>query len=221
MKYFKKFRTESEVIVFNTPNVILITDTKKVLYNVPLTQGVYIQHINGSLYTTENWSAGGYSNDEANGIAVLDSDKSFVVAKSGIHFSNTWASGYYSSVLIEGIVTTTNRDAAIQDYSGNQNTKNIKEAISSEAINAALNYRFPCGEKGYLPALGELFILYKYKDAFNVVAASLNGNTLANEYWSSTQATASMAWRLKGGEYYAYEKTTNSYVRPFMPLSLG
>ena len=44
--------------------------------------GVYIQHVNGSLYTESEWTAGGYSNDSANGVAILsETVHAFVIAK--------------------------------------------------------------------------------------------------------------------------------------------
>lgn len=37
-----------------------------------INKGIYIQHVDGGLYTKENWSNKGYSNDLCNGIALVD-----------------------------------------------------------------------------------------------------------------------------------------------------
>lgn len=46
--------------------------------NVP--NGVYIQHINGKLYTTDEWTAKAFANDEANGVAVAKSYSTSCIA---------------------------------------------------------------------------------------------------------------------------------------------
>ena len=37
-----------------------------------INKGIYIQHVDGGLYTKENWSNKGYSNDLCNEIALVD-----------------------------------------------------------------------------------------------------------------------------------------------------
>lgn len=48
-----------------------------------INKGIYIQHVDGGLYTKENWSNKGYSNDLCNGIALVDK-VCFVIAHDRI-----------------------------------------------------------------------------------------------------------------------------------------
>lgn len=66
------------------PNVVLVGDEARILYNVEpqLPKGAFIQHIDGKLYTTDQWSAMGFTNDEANGVAVISDNAKFVIAKT-------------------------------------------------------------------------------------------------------------------------------------------
>lgn len=50
-----------------------------------INKGIYIQHVDGGLYTKENWSNKGYSNDLCNGIALVDK-VCFVIATEYILF---------------------------------------------------------------------------------------------------------------------------------------
>lgn len=217
MKYLRKFETEAGVMIFDTPNVVLAADTGKVLYNVKPPKGVFIQHVNGSLFTTANWTAGGYSNDEANGVAIITDSKSFVVAKTGIHSNTTWSS---DTTALEGVTLTTDISAAKKDYAGEENTKIINSTIHSNAAKKAVTYKFPCGVAGYLPSAGELNILYSYKSSFNAAVSIIGGVSLSSEYWSSTQVSGTMAWRMKDDKLMQSSKSTPSYVRPFMNLLL-
>lgn len=44
------------------PNVVLVKEPRNILYDVMPPLGVYIQHIDGSLYTTDEWTANGFAN---------------------------------------------------------------------------------------------------------------------------------------------------------------
>ena len=86
MKYLKHFETKTQYESFKgssdfvLPNVsycvtenIVIFENKK--------ENVFIQHINGTLYTTKQWISNNFTNDLANGVAVITNEASFVVAK--------------------------------------------------------------------------------------------------------------------------------------------
>ena len=131
MKYLRKFNTEADVMMFDSPNVVLVADTKNVLYNVPKTQGVYIQHINGAIYTTEAWTAGGFSNEQANGVAVVDDRASFVISKTQIRSPMKWSSD--TSNAVEGVLLTESSTVALTDYKGAENTTLIAAISTSGA----------------------------------------------------------------------------------------
>ena len=193
MKYLRKFSTETDVAMDIFPNVVLVEDTKKVLYNVaPI--GVFIQHIDGSLHTMEAWTAAGFSNDEANGVAVNAKEAGFVIAKNLLG-TNAWSSN--TSDLLEGILTTTNSTEAKKDFAGAANTAIIVAASTSGAAVDCNNYTFPNGAKGYLPASGELYVAYNNKASIDAAMTLIGGSGLSsNFYWSSTQYSATSAWYL-------------------------
>ena len=190
--------------------------------------GVYIQHIDGSLYTESEWTAGAYSNDSANGVAVISSDASFVIAKQDASSSTLRWGGY--SKTVPDIVTSTSSATAVLDYDGAGNTPKIIEYLAgtndgyvdgAPAAEACAAFTFPNGKKGYLPALGEWQCAYNNKAAI-VSAMTLIGGTAisSNYYWSSTQYLSNYSWYLHWGSGYLHNghKDTNSYVRAFAAL---
>jgi hypothetical protein len=197
MKYLKKIETENDIhLVTERPNLVLINNTKRVLYNAP-TGGVSIQHIDGKLYSTDEWTANGFSKNEANGIAIIDAAARFVVAKQYIDINKYWSN---DDSIIEGVLIAENESDAKKDYAGKANTDIIIQSATSGAVYECANYTFPNGQKGYLPSLGEWAIVNKYKAdviaAIEVVGGNLERNTDCKWlYWSSTQGpTGDSAW---------------------------
>lgn len=192
--------------------------------------GVYIQHVNGSLYTESEWTSGGYSNSDANGVAVLSSDASFVIAKENANISQLLQWGGYGKTL-SGIVTTTSSSEAILDIDGIGNTPKIIEQLDgytpssglagAPAAEACAAFTFPNGKKGYLPALGEWKCAYNNKTAV-VSAISLIGGTAITSYnyWSSTQGNIYYSWHLSWSNGYPNysDKYVNNNVRSFTAL---
>lgn len=215
MKYLKEFATESDVIMSVLPNVVLVSDTGKVLYNVQ-PSGVYIQHIDGELYTTDEWTARGFSNEDANGVAVGQGDIGFVVSKEK-DTSLQWCSDTENAV--EGLAFISNAADAEKDYDGVANTALIAAIDTSGAANYCANYTFPNGAKGYLPALGEVAILYANKQAVGNALGLIGGDSLDNSLWSSTQISANGAWMYisSRGPFNTY-KRSKSTVRAFTSL---
>ena len=190
--------------------------------------GVYIQHVNGSLYTESEWTAGGYANSDANGVAVLVGDASFVIAKTDVSSSTTAWGGYNKT--ISDIVTTTSSATAVLDYDGAGNTPKIIEQCAgytsnsvtgAPAAEACAAFTFPNGKKGYLPALGEWRGVYNNKTAV-VSAMSLIGGTAikSDYYWSSTQYSSYTSWYLDwdNGSLNNRNKRNTSCVRAFAAL---
>lgn len=220
MKYLRKFNTSIEKLNWSAseeyviPNVCLTEET--VDYNVPAKiMGVSIQHIDGSYYTTEQWTAEGFSNDEANGVAVLTEQTMFVIAKQNIK-SNVWSYDY--SKLIEGVSTFSSKSDAVKDMAGYDNTLHI----ASGAASYCMNYNFPNGKKGYLPSLGEMQIMFSYKQEVNAAMSLIGGDEIIDGiYWSSTQSSADSAWGIEGAystEYETYYKGTLRPSRPFTSI---
>jgi hypothetical protein len=192
MKYLRKFNTEADVMMFDSPNVVLVADSGKVMYNVPSPKGVYIQHINGGLFTTDAWTAGGFANDEANGVAVISDNAKFVIAKTSLG-KMAWSSD--TSNAVEGVMLTNESAIAGTDYAGAANTALIAVDDTSGAALACANFTFPNGANGYLPALGEWVDAYAYKADVDAAMILIGGAGISGSHWSSTQYSATIAWR--------------------------
>lgn len=224
MKYLRKFETEADVNISVTPNVVLVGETGKVIYNA--LSGVYIQHIDGSLYTTDEWTASGFANDQANGVAVGNGTVKFVIAKEDASTAGMmWSSSnkyWYSA--IDGAVIADNLGTAKNDYAGVSNTAAISSVDSESAAAACQNYTFPNGKSGYLPSAGEWSVVDKYRNLIISAFAIIGGTSFTEHtsYWSSTQSSGSKAWKWNNkttsSEFLNYEKTSKSYVRPFTTL---
>lgn len=220
MKYLKKFETEAEYKAFLAssefinPNVSLVAGEVKY---APII-GVFIQHIDGTLYTTDEWTAGGFSNDVANGVAVAAPEASFVIAKTQIGSNVAWSSD--TSNAVEGVMRTPNPAIAPTDYAGAANTALIAAIDTSEAAYGCANFEFPNGQKGYLPAFGEWAVAYNNKTAIDAAMTLIGGTAISDYNWSSTQYSASKAWRIHWRSGTAYNGNKDSYnpVRAFTAL---
>lgn len=225
MKYIRKFETEAEQDAwrasdeFVTPNVVLTEGVIK--YNLQLL-GVFIQHINGKLYNGLDWTSGGFSNDEANGIAVITDKARFVIAKNYLG-EMAWSSDI--SNLVDGVFTTTDETTALTDFAGYNNTQSMLATGISDAAYSCANFTFPNGQKGYLPALGELNEAFANESKIESLMIKIGGEPfwVNPAHWSSTQCDHSYAW----GLYFASGTTskeykTNNYraVRAFTTLTL-
>ena len=189
--------------------------------------GVYIQHVNGALYTESEWSTGGYANSDANGVAVLSSNASFVIAKEDVS-SSKLAWGCYNKV-ISGIVGTGVKADAVLDFDGYGNTPKIIEQskgytnsgiTGAPAAEACESYSFPNGRKGYLPALGELRLFYTNRTAIESALLIIGGTYIKSDYyWSSSQVGNGETWAYAyHGDWGRMKKTSTYPVRAFTTL---
>lgn len=191
---------------------------------------IYIQHIDGTLYTTDQWTSGGYANEDANGVAIVRPvSGSFVIAKTDTSSKLAW--GGYNKTITD-IVTSTSRDKAVLDNDGAGNTPKIIEQCNgytnsgvtgAPAAEGCVGYTFPNGKTGYLGALGEWKAAYNNKTKVNS-AMSLIGGTAINTsyYWSSTQYSSESSWLLywpDGGLNAGRKYDTSYYVRAFCLIS--
>lgn len=97
---------------------------------------------------------------------------------------------------------------ALDDYDGKANTDHLK--LNGEFV-------FDLDDNEWIPALGELAIIFKYKDKLNEALAFVGGDKLTNGiYWSSTEVNANLAWYvgLSTGGVSRYSKITAFAVRP-------
>lgn len=228
MKYLKKFENEEEKTAWRMsedhvrPNVVLTGET--VEYDIKrLIEGFSIQHVDGNLYSKEQWVERGFSNDEANGIAYYVSGHGFVVAKEdiGTNTAYTWGG---KGIDIEGI------GSGINDWDGEGNTKKIVSQLSKSltgdnyAAELASKYTFPNGAKGYLPSMQELYRAQGAQELLSLVGGtpfSGGGTSTKHRYWSSTEGDADTAYiisRAYSTIRETYDKSLGAKVRPFTKL---
>jgi hypothetical protein len=224
MKYIKNFNSEAEYNAFLegsdyiTPNVSYIAETNKVEYSKIM--GVYVQHINGKIYTLENWSLGGYANEEANGVVAATAKAAFVIAKNDIS-RYAWMPTYSGAVTN---LPELSKSAALEDYNGYSNTQLIVAYNEDSAAKKCQEYTFPNGKSGYLPSMGELNIAAENFNAINEALSAIGGTALgySSTYWSSNQYAGNFhfAWAYRLQDKYINDsnKTTSWYLRPFTTL---
>lgn len=229
MRYeiFEKFATAEEYAAFvesgqmKRPNVSLVEEPFTTYYNKYISPGVFVQHVNGTLYTEADWTSGGFGNDEANGVAVVTDNARFVIAKSDLG-QMAWSSN--TSTAVDGIMRTSDEATAKTDFAGYNNTQLMLATDTSGAGYSCANFTFPNGDKGYLPALGELNEAYANKSKIDSLMTKIGGAKLKSEYyWSSTQYSSFESWILGWGTGNTggnSKYTTYHYVRAFSALPL-
>ena len=172
----------------------------------------------------DKWASYQNSGEIAEGVLVVEGGKMLVVAP-------TEATLYWSSAAVSaGGKTTTDRETALNDWTGKTSTaaqithnecKTESYApgfcASYERVNA--NGQGLTAGKWWLPSLGELMMIYANMRKINYALSLINGATQLAEtaYWSSTEFSATSAWFLYLNDGYAgYKpKATNQYrVRP-------
>ena len=99
---------------------------------------------------------------------------------------------------------------AVADWNGKANTKHLEEIGLNEDI------KLEAGQ--YIPAVGEMYLIYLHKKALNEALESVGGEPIADEwYWTSTEYSATYAWGLYLSDGYmgGNAKATHAYhVRP-------
>lgn len=190
---------------------------------------VYIQHIDGTLYTPEDWASKGFANEKANGVAVVRPiSGSFVIAKKN---GPSLAWGGYDTTITD-IVTSTSLSTAVLDNDGAGNTPKIIEQLAgvtdSQGVTGApaaeycAGYTFPNGKTGYLGSLGEWKGIVDNYDKIYMILNDIGGDDLIlYNYWTSTQGSVSNSWVASPNRIppIPAEKTAKCLVRAFCPLS--
>lgn len=227
MIYLKEFNTAEEYAAFvesgqmKRPNVSLVNEPFTTYYNKYTPLGVFIQHVDGTLYTEADWTRGSFAIDDANGVAVVAEEAQFVIAKDLVQQTSVrWTS---SSLLVEGVFTSEDSKVAILDFNGQRNTEFLLPyGDTAPAASLCSNYMFPNGQNGYLPSLGELDLALGHKTEIDNLMTLIGGSSFNYYLWSSTQSDTSTAWALivETGEPHNYSKREYNSIRAFAPLNL-
>lgn len=184
-------------------------------------RGVYIEDVDGYLYTEAEWDG----SKTPNGIAVLTDNCRFVMALQNAHTSYCQWGSYGTEVT--GVLTTTYKSTAKTDYRGNENTTAILNQLgnSSSTSDAPAAYycrafTFPNGKKGYLGSAGEWQAALNNKNAIVSALSKCGGTAMSYYYWMSTQYSSDRGWVMYwGNEYLNYgNKNLNRYVRAFAAI---
>lgn len=96
-------------------------------------------------------------------------------------------------------------DDAVADMDGARNTNHLRNI---------LNPQIKLADDWYIPSLGELYRIFINKKAINAALEFAKGDKLQDRwYWTSTEYSATYAWRLYLGDGYAsnwYSKASNT-----------
>ena len=99
---------------------------------------------------------------------------------------------------------------AVADWNGKANTKHLEEIRLNDDI------KLEAGQ--YIPAVGEMYLIYLHKKALNEALEAVGGEPIADDwYWTSTEYSATGAWclYLTSGSMTNGTKATNAlHVRP-------
>lgn len=246
-KKTKTLGTVTTVTSMNTSQYIPLTDgsgnvTKITLANLKasLLAGLNLNAMNDGVFIMfhrksddyplavkpDKWASYQNSGEIAEGVMVVEGGKILVVAP-------TEATLYWSSAAVSaGGKTTTDRETALNDWTGKASTaaqithnecKTESYApgfcASYERVNA--NGQGLTAGKWWLPSLGELMMIYANMRKINYALSLINGATQLAEtwYWSSTEYSATYAWHLYLSFGFASDTTKATYQFRVRPVS--
>lgn len=192
-------------------------DGYKVYVRPNVANGVYIQDVDGNLYTESEWD----TMKVANGIAVVTDECLFVLALEDVGDKPQWSS---SSSMVS-LTHTDSEEEAVLDYNGLGNTvEMLNTGVSDEntAVQYCSDYRFLNGQLGYLGAAGEWDTVARFISEINELLSVVGGASIASiEYWTSTAFYTSVcAWTINpvSGALYYRRLSTNNAARAFTKL---
>ena len=152
--------------------------------------GVFVCDKSKRLYTADQWmtalSAGLVTNEDAMGVAVRNSSQSFIIAKEDLGMMQI----YNAQTACNGATAITDQNTAIARTSGAADAAKMTATYGSGATYAAgacASYKFPNGAAGFLPAAGQMKLVYDNRGAVAVCMAACGGASFNSaQYWTST-----------------------------------
>ena len=247
MSTTKKLTSSGAVSAVPSGNAILTTDANgaikpvtiaalqnAVMNNVPpacMLDGVFIMYHRKSdnlslMLKPHKWASLQNAGEIADGVVIVEGGKVLVVAPTEADSAGLlWSSAAVSG----GAATHIDRLTAMTDWNGKANTDEIISKSTSTAVTDTDAYApgfcnlYSHGGLGagkwWLPSVSEMMMVYANITKINYCLRLINGATQLSEsgYWTSTEYSASYAWRLHLGDGYLhwYPKTvTKGRVRP-------
>jgi hypothetical protein len=184
-------------------NKIGVFTTSELLFNLVNNHPtIKIQHINGELYSSQEWKTLGYHNDNANGIAVISNRCSFVVPKTDLSDQSFKFGGF--NINVDNYVNyypeyNSYNPPSLNpflDFNGTGNTNGLLQSgIDFPVIKNVNTMYLPNGDKLYLPSVGELRLIALYSHLINAYLVDIGGTPLKSGlYWSSTTKSKETQW---------------------------
>ena len=157
---------------------------------------------------------------------VFDVSRKLAIALEQSSSRLEWASRYGDDILGLTNYTSSNKTS---DYNGKSNTSIIiahgdSNGYETPAADYCYNYVTIGTKKGdwYLPAGGELQLMYNNKTTLNNSLSKIGGTQFPTTgyyyYWSSSESNYGYAWRLgfNDSDWYNNSKGSKYYVRPVL-----
>ena len=195
---------------------------------------VYIYDKQGKLTDAGKWDP--MNNGNVVGVALITNKIRVLISLHNVGGKEKYVWG--PDGMVDGVPSSTsnsnsNAGNILSDYDGKGNTMKLMNSLypsTKTALYKASNYVFPNGEKGYLPALGEIIEVFRNIESINAALLKAGGEIIENDwYWtSSLHMQKYRAWSIAGYslEYFANLRNGSSplakqygaaymYVRPF------
>ena len=211
----------------------IISDVTVTFAGTTYIEWARIQHVDGTLYTAEEWiaaeEAGTVTDTDANGVAVRYSK--YASCPHVIHpvkYSTKFWSNYSYKVAIPILPMIDDKATAQLDIDGKANTDAIMAAISHGIIRDAaaaefcVETIFANGQQGYLPAAGELQAWHDNRLVINACMDAIGGtNKLVSKgTYSSTQISSENVWTCSNsGLSSSYKLLTNGVTYNTYPVT--
>ena len=178
------------------------------------------------------WASYQSSGEVAEGVVVVEGGKCLVVAPAESTTKLLWSSAAISG----GGLTTTDRVASLADWAGKANTAAQIAASTSGAVTNTASYApgfcnlyskvnangngLTAG-KWSLPSMGEMMLIYANMLKINYALSLISGATqlVEDAYWTSTEYSATYAWRLNLNDGYMTTTTKAARTLRVRPVS--
>ena len=173
-------------------------------------------------YHPEAFSASNVAN--AVGVMVKDGDNHIIIAKDYAPSTLKWATSD-----VAGGTAYLGREAAMKDHDGRTKTATVVNTLGDNApaakfcanyypSNMTENHTLFGKGRWWLPASGDLWMMYQHFNEINYALSLINGTLLVRDaHWSITEGIATSAWSLyfSNGTFRGNSKSNYSFrVRP-------